>query len=113
MTSRISRVFVAAALVTAIGAPALAESGSTSLKPNTIVVAQASPDSETPKARSRKRSETRTKKEPTAGQMAARERQKKCAGEWKSAKSAGTVASGMKWPKFWSACNARLKGNSA
>lgn len=107
MTSRISTVFVAAALVAAAGAPAFAESGS---KPNAIVLAQASPDTD---KRSRKSSETRAKKEPTAGQMAARERQKKCAGEWKTAKSTGTLASGMKWPKFWSACNARLKGNSA
>ncbi len=45
--------------------------------------------------------------------MAARERQKKCAAEWKSAKAAGTMERGMKWPKFWSQCNARLKGNSA
>jgi hypothetical protein len=53
------------------------------------------------------------KKEPTAGQMAARERQRKCAGEWKEAKAGGKVASGMKWPKYWSQCNARLKEQRA
>ncbi len=31
------------------------------------------------------------KKPPTAGQLAARERQKKCAAEWKAAKTAGTL----------------------
>ena len=52
------------------------------------------------------------KKEPTAGQLAARERQKKCAVEWKEAKAASKVEKGMTWPKFWSACNKRLKSAS-
>jgi Ni/Co efflux regulator RcnB len=51
----------------------------------------------------------KTKKPPTAGQLAARERMKKCAAEWKEAKAAGKVEKGMKWPKYWSACNKRLK----
>jgi len=46
----------------------------------------------------------------TPGQIAARERQKKCAAEWKQAKADGKLEKGMKWPKFWSACNKRLKG---
>ena len=54
----------------------------------------------------------RQKREPTAGQMAARERMRKCAGEWKEAKAKGTT-DGLKWPKYWSRCNARLKGNAA
>lgn len=57
-------------------------------------------------------SETKTakpKKPPSAGQLAARERQKKCGAEWKAAKAAGKVEKGMKWPQFWSACNKRLK----
>ena len=49
-------------------------------------------------------------KEPSANQMAARERQKTCAAGWKTAKEAGKVEAGMKWPKFWSQCNTRLKG---
>ncbi len=51
----------------------------------------------------------KTKKPPTAGQLAARERQKKCGAEWKEAKAAGKVAKDMTWPKYWSACNKRLK----
>ena len=112
MTKGISGVLAAGVVLAALAAPASAETRTTS-SPENLVVAQASSDSNTANRRSRKRAETRSKKEPTAGQMVARERQKKCAGEWKSAKTAGTVASGMKWPKFWSACNARLKGNSA
>jgi len=47
----------------------------------------------------------------TAGQIAARERQRKCAAEWRAAKAAGTRPKGMTWPKYWSACNRRLKGS--
>lgn len=36
------------------------------------------------------------------------ERRKKCSAEWKEAKAAGKT-SGLKWPKFWSDCNKRLK----
>lgn len=50
------------------------------------------------------------KKKPSPGQIAMRDRQKKCAAEWKAAKAAGKIEKGMKWPKFWSACNKRLKG---
>ena len=50
------------------------------------------------------------KKAPSAGMQAMRERQKKCGAEWKEAKAAGKVEKGMKWPKYWSACNKRLKG---
>jgi hypothetical protein len=48
-------------------------------------------------------------KEPSAAQMALRERQKACSAEWKTAKAGGKMEPGMKWPKFWSACNTRLK----
>jgi len=53
--------------------------------------------------------QAKTKKPPTPGQLAARERLKKCAAEWKEAKAAGKIEKGMKWPKYWSACNKRLK----
>ena len=54
----------------------------------------------------------KSKKEPSTGQLAARERQKKCAAEWKEAKAADKVEKGTTWPKFWSACNKRLKAAS-
>lgn len=54
----------------------------------------------------------KSRKEPSAGQLAARERQKKCAVEWKEAKAASKVEKGTTWPKFWSACNKRLKSAS-
>jgi len=49
------------------------------------------------------------KKEPSAGQLATRERQKKCGAEWKGAKASNKIEKGTTWPKFWSACNKRLK----
>jgi uncharacterized membrane protein len=49
------------------------------------------------------------KRELTPGQIAARERQKKCAAEWHDAKAQGKIPQGVTWPKFWSDCNARLK----
>jgi hypothetical protein len=52
-----------------------------------------------------------TKRPSTPGQIAMRERQKKCAAEWAAAKAAGKTG-GLKWPQFWSACNKRLKGQT-
>jgi hypothetical protein len=52
---------------------------------------------------------TKPKRKLTAGQIAARARQKQCGAEWRAAKAAGKIEKGMTWPKFWSACNKRLK----
>ena len=52
------------------------------------------------------------KKEPSAGQLATRERQKKRGAEWKEAKAGNKIEKGTTWPKFWSACNKRLKSAS-
>jgi hypothetical protein len=75
--------------------------------PATSAIAQAP---ETPAAQPAK--PAAAKKQPGAGFKAARERQKKCGAEWKEAKAAGTVAKDMKWPKYWSACNKRLKAQA-
>jgi len=107
---------VSGAVVGAVLAFTFAASGTGHAAPATasrpLVMAQASSGTEAPSRAVRKHADTRPKKEPTARQMMARERQRTCAGEWKSAKAAGTTG-GAKWPKFWSACNARLKGGSA
>ena len=52
---------------------------------------------------------SKMKKPTSAGQKAMRERQKTCGAEWKQAKAAGKIEKGMNWPKYWSACNKRLK----
>ena len=49
----------------------------------------------------------------SGGRAAALERQRKCGAEWKESKAAGKVEKGMTWPKYWSACNKRLKGQNA
>jgi hypothetical protein len=68
--------------------------------------------SSAPETSARAPRKARPAKEPTVGQMAARERQRKCGAEWKEAKAANKTG-GAKWPQFWSQCNARLKGNQA
>jgi hypothetical protein len=50
---------------------------------------------------------TKKKSDDKSG-MSFNDRRKKCSAEWKEAKAAGKT-SGLKWPKFWSDCNKRLK----
>jgi hypothetical protein len=38
------------------------------------------------------------------------DRQRKCGQQWQADKAAGKIPAGQKWPQYWSACNARLKG---
>ena len=98
----IGMAVLAAALIAAPWALPLTTSASAqSATPAAAPAAPAATDS-TAKAK--------TKKPPSPGQVAMRERQKKCAAEWKQAKADGKLEKGMKWPKFWSACNKRLKG---
>ena len=51
-------------------------------------------------------------KTPSAGQTAARERQKQCGAQWRALSATEKTAQGPKWPQYWSKCNARLKGGS-
>lgn len=53
-----------------------------------------------------------TGKALSPGETAFRQRIRECANEWKSQKSAGTLAAGAKWPQFWSQCNTRLKAQN-
>ena len=50
---------------------------------------------------------SKKKSEDKSG-MTFNERRKKCSAEWKEMKAAGKTSS-LKWPKFWSDCNKRLK----
>jgi hypothetical protein len=78
-------------------------------------MAQATATDKADKADKGKATKTTKKKkrELTAGQKSARERQRQCGQEWREAKKAGKIEKGQTWPKFWSACNTRLKGKSA
>lgn len=71
------------------------------------------------KAEERKAKRAEAKKEraekkakASAGRAAVRERQKQCGAEWRQARKDGKVEKGMTWPKFWSACNTRLKAKT-
>jgi hypothetical protein len=72
-----------------------------------------SPASTTPDTGGSKGAKGAKSREPTKGQLEARERQKKCGEEWRDAKAKGTLEKGITWPKYWSACNKRLKGQAA
>lgn len=49
-------------------------------------------------------------RQPSAAMNAMHDRQRKCGAMWKADKAAGKVPAGQTWPKYWSACNARMKG---
>lgn len=83
-----------------------------SIAPLPMVLASAAAQTTAPAAAPAADAKAKTKKPPTPGQLAARERQRKCGAEWKAAKAAGKIAAGMKWPQYWSACNKRLKGGA-
>ena len=93
MSIAVAAVAVVAGLASA--GPAAAQTATTTTSATTAATTTAKP-----------------KRTPTPGQIAARERMKKCAAEWKATKAAGKVEKGMKWPQYWSACNKRLKGAS-
>jgi len=83
MTTRYIHLALAAALTLAAGAPALAQDAK----------------------------EAKPAKTMSAAQSALRDRQKACGAEWKAVKASGKAEAGMKWPKFWSACNTRMKAD--
>ncbi len=91
MSKRILAIVLTATLIASPVVPIVASVGSAQTPPATT---QAKP------------------KAPSGGAAAMRERQKKCGAEWKAAKAAGGVEKGQTWPKFWSACNKRLKSAS-
>jgi hypothetical protein len=76
------------------------------------LIQSAAAQSAQPAAPAKTKATAKTKKPPSASQIALHERQKKCGEEWRQAKATGKIEKGMKWPKFWSACNKRLKNGS-
>ena len=46
---------------------------------------------------------------PSTAETALHQRQAACGAEWRAAKAAGKIPAGQTWPKYWSACNTRLK----
>ena len=50
---------------------------------------------------------------PGGGREAMIARERACGAEWRAAKAGGQITAGMTWPKYWSACNKRLKEEGA
>jgi hypothetical protein len=113
MTNTLIRVAAATALGCILALPAHAQSAAPGKPPATAPAMTPAPamNPAPATAMSPAPSMAPAMKAPSAGKMAASERRKTCSAEWKTAK-AGTIEPGMKWPKFWSECNARLKGKS-
>jgi hypothetical protein len=59
-----------------------------------------------------KKERAEKKEKASSARTAVRERQKQCGSEWREAKKGGKIEKGMTWPKFWSACNTRLKSRT-
>lgn len=118
MTSRPLGTFALSAfLCLGLALPVLAQASPPATSPGA-----SKPGTEAPAAKPSRRSSAPStssteapaaKKEPTVGQMAGRDRMRKCAAEWKTMKASNKVEPGMKWPKFWSQCNTRLKEQKA
>ena len=96
-------VVIPAAISSHVSGQALAEATT----PNTAAAEKAD------KGKAATKTTKKKKRELTAGQKSARERQRQCGQEWREAKKAGKIEKGATWPKYWSACNTRLKGKAA
>jgi hypothetical protein len=74
---------------------------------------KAKADEKKAKAAERKARLAEKKAQTKAARQAAHERQKQCGAEWKKMRADGKVEKGMTWPKYYSACNKRLKEKAA
>ena len=113
MTNTLIRLAAATALGCILGLPAHAQSAAPGKAPAMAPAMNPAPGmnpAATP-AMTPAPSMAPAMKAPSAAKMAASERRKTCSAEWKTAK-AGKMEPGMKWPKFWSECNTRLKAKS-
>lgn len=89
--------YLAACRGTLKGASAAAPAAPIKASPRAARSAVASPGSHLPGAQS-------------PAMLAMHDRQRQCGAQWKADKAAGKVPAGQTWPKYWSACNKRLKG---
>ena len=100
--------FVAAKCVVAGVAPATpAVAAKATTKATPVIVAPAEP-SDTPDDKPLATAD-KNGKAFTPGQMAAHQRIRECANQWRGLKVSNKLPAGTKWPQFWSACNKQLK----
>jgi hypothetical protein len=127
MNKHLSAAVIAAALVItgAYGGTAFAQTppavdAAKQTPPATAPAAAAADDAKAKAAEDReakrkaKREERKAKREAAKKERGEkrRSRLKECGAEWREAKTAGKIEKGMTWPKFWSACNTRLKAQA-
>ena len=114
--------FLAAVVVTSTALTFTALPGGSTFAQTPPAATTEKPKADTAKSKSEerkaKRAEARKMKAEkrataSAGRRAVRERQKQCGAEWREARAAGKVEKGLTWPKYWSACNTRLKTKAA
>ncbi len=114
MKKAILAATVAAALVCAglQGGPALAQTPPAKEAVDKEVSKTTKAEERKAKRAEAKKARAEKKAKASASRAAVHERQKQCGAEWREARKAGTVEKTMTWPKFWSACNTRMKAKS-
>ncbi len=105
---------VAAALAFAglQGGPALAQTSSAKETTDKDVAKKSKAEERKAKRAEAKKARAEKKEKASAARAAVRDRQKQCGAEWREARKAGTVEKTMTWPKYWSACNTRMKAKA-
>ena len=114
MSKAILAATVAVALACTVlqGGPALAQAPAAKETTDKDTSKTKKADERKAKRAEAKKSRAEKKAKASAARAAVRDRQKKCGAEWREARKAGTVDKSMTWPKFWSACNTRLKAKA-
>lgn len=114
MSRAILAATVAAALAVAVlqSGPALAQAPATKETTDKDVSKTKKAEERKAKRAEAKKARAEKKEKASAARAAVRDRQKQCGAEWREARKAGTVEKTMTWPKFWSACNTRMKAKA-
>ena len=114
MRKAILAATIAAALACPVlpSAPALAQAPAAKEATDKDVSKTTKAEARKAKRAEAKKSRAEKKAKASAARAAVRDRQKQCGAEWREARKAGTVEKTMTWPKFWSACNTRLKAKA-
>lgn len=100
---------LAVSVLIALASPALAQGGPPAAGAGAAATAPAAPEAKPARVPRGKEGQASSRKEPTAGQLAARERTRKCGAEWRALSVSAKAEAGPKWPQFLSKCVKRLK----
>lgn len=104
---------LAVSVLIALAAPALAQGGPPAAPPGAAASAPSDPAAKPARPPRGKEGQAGSRREPTAGQLAGRERTRKCGAEWRALSASAKAEAGPKWPQFLSKCVKRLKEQKA